>query len=63
MSLKVSEFVQPLSSSVWIFADEYDKFKRFADEVTGLKELREAKENMKEEERKEECEEAMIIVI
>jgi hypothetical protein len=37
---------------VCIFSDEYEKFKKFTDDVTGLKERREAKNAKKEEEKK-----------
>lgn len=41
--LRLSEFINPLSNTICVFAGEYDKFRKFTDEVTGLRELREAK--------------------
>ncbi len=38
--LKLNELVNPLSNSICVFAEEYDKIKKFTDEVTGLKERR-----------------------
>ena len=50
--LRMSEFVNPLSNSLCVFASEYEKFKKFTDEVTGLKELKEAKKEAAEEKKK-----------
>ena len=41
--LKMSELVVPLSNTPCVFSDEYEKLKKFFDEVSGLKERREAK--------------------
>lgn len=45
----------PLSNTLCVFADEFEKFKKFTDEVTGLKERRDAKlaSSKKEESKKE----------
>ena len=48
----MSEFVNPLSNSLCVFASEYEKFKKFTDEVTGLRELRELKNAAVVEEKK-----------
>ena len=50
--LKVSEFVIPLANTPCVFSDEYEKLKKFTDDVTGLKDRREAWQQNKEEERK-----------
>jgi hypothetical protein len=39
----MSEFINPLSSSICVFSGEYDKFRKFTDEVTGLREKKEEK--------------------
>ena len=41
--LKLNELVNPLSNSICVFAEEYEKIRKFTDDVTGLKERREAK--------------------
>ena len=38
--LKLSELVNLLSNSICVFAQEYEKIRKFTDEVTGLKERR-----------------------
>ena len=35
--LRMSEFLNPLSNSICVFSGEYDKFRKFTDEVIGLK--------------------------
>lgn len=37
----MSEFLNPLSNSICVFSGEYDKFRKFTDEVIGLKEKKE----------------------
>jgi hypothetical protein len=39
--LRMSEFINPLSNSICVFSGEYDKIRKFTDEVTGLKEKKE----------------------
>jgi hypothetical protein len=39
----MNELVNPLSSSVCVFAEEYEKIRKFTDDVTGLKDRRDAK--------------------
>ena len=51
--LRLSEFIHPLSGSICVFAGEYDKFRKFTDEVTGLKERKEAKKEGFEEKKVE----------
>lgn len=41
--MRLSEFINPLSSSICVFSGEYEKFRKFTDEVTGLKEKKEEK--------------------
>ena len=49
----MSEFINPLSNSICVFAGEYDKFKKFTDEVTGLKEIKEAKKENIDDKKKD----------
>ena len=42
--LHISEFIGPLSNQPSTYAEEYDKFREFNDEVTGIK-LRRDKKN------------------
>jgi hypothetical protein len=37
----MSEFINPLSNSICVFSGEYDKIRKFTDEVIGLKEKKE----------------------
>ena len=37
----MSEFLNPLSNSICVFSGEYDKFRKFTDEVIGLKDRKE----------------------
>jgi hypothetical protein len=39
--LRMSEFLNPLSNSICVFSGEYDKFRKFTDEVIGLKDRKE----------------------
>lgn len=41
--LKINELLNPLAHSICVFSEEYEKIRKFTDEVTGLKERREAK--------------------
>lgn len=49
----MSEFINPLANSLCVFASEYEKFKKFTEEVTGLKELKEAMKEGTEDKKKE----------
>ena len=51
--LKLSEFINPLSNTVCLFAEEYEKMRKFTDEVTGLKDRREAKKSPNKDEKKD----------
>ncbi len=42
-----------MSNTACVFSDEYEKFKKFTDEVTGLKDKREAKNAKKEDDKKD----------
>jgi hypothetical protein len=52
--LRMSEFINPLSNSICVFAGEYDKFRKFTDEVLGLKEKKEEKKEPAANEKKTE---------
>ena len=39
--LRMSEFLNPLSNSICVFSGEYDTFRKFTDEVIGLKDRKE----------------------
>jgi hypothetical protein len=38
--LRMNELVNPLANSICVFSEEYEKIRKFTDEVTGLKERR-----------------------
>lgn len=42
--LRMGEFINPLSNSICVFSGEYEKFRKFTDDVIGLKDKREKKE-------------------
>ena len=48
--------MNPLSNTLCVFASEYEKFKKFTDDVTGLRELREAKKEGTVDEKKKDKE-------
>jgi hypothetical protein len=35
--LRMSEFINPLSNSICVFSGEYEKLRKFTDEILGLK--------------------------
>ena len=49
----MNEFINPLSNSLCVFASEYERFKKFTEEVTGLRELKEAKAEADNDKKKE----------
>ena len=51
--LRMNEFINPLSNSLCVFASQYEKFKKFTEEVTGLRELKEAKKEVVDEKKKD----------
>ena len=51
--LRMNEFINPLSNSLCVFSTEYEKFKKFTDEVTGLRELKESKKEVVDEKKKD----------
>ena len=51
--LRMSQFINPLSNSICVFAGEYEKLRKFTDEVLGLKEKKDAKkENVNDDKKK-----------
>lgn len=36
--LRLSQFINPLSNSVCVFSGEYEKFRKFTDDILNLKE-------------------------
>ncbi len=50
--LKINELINPLSNSMCVFAEEYEKIRKFTDDVTGLRERREARKAPNKEEKK-----------
>lgn len=50
---RINELINPLSNSICVFSEEYEKIRKFTDDVTGIRERREAKKAPNKEEKKE----------
>ena len=48
--LRLSEFINPLSNSACVFAGQYEKFRKFTDDILNLKD---AKKDQNEDKKKE----------
>ena len=49
---EIDEFLEPLSKKYCCFQEEYDKFKKFTNVVTGIKDRQEKKKKLQEENKK-----------
>lgn len=52
LDFEIDEFLEPLSKQFCCFRDEYEKFKNFTFNVTGIKERQEKKKEMDENNQK-----------